>query len=92
MTQILFAAGLLASLLYWAIVSRPVSARRTVTKGAALGLPLIALALMGWPWLALLGLALSVLGDLAVSRAGDSALKAGIGFFALALIAYVGAI
>lgn len=92
MTQILFAAGLLASLLYWAIVSRPVSAWRTVTKGAALGLPLIALALMGWPWLALLGLALSVLGDLALSRAGDSALKAGIGFFALAHIAYVGAI
>ncbi|NBR90981.1 MAG: lysoplasmalogenase [Rhodobacteraceae bacterium] len=92
MTDLLLASGLLASLLYWAIVTRPVSVWRTATKGAALGLPLIALALMGWPWLALLGLALSVLGDLALSRAGDSALKAGIGFFALAHIAYVAAI
>ena len=82
-------AGLLATLIYWVLVTRPPSVGRSAVKGAALGLPLIALALLGWPSLALAGLGLSVLGDVALSRPG--ALKAGIAAFALAHVAYIAA-
>jgi uncharacterized membrane protein YhhN len=84
-------AGGGAALAYWAVVRWPPSLGRSALKTAALGLPLLGLAQAGWPLVALLGLAACVLGDLALSRPGERALKAGIGAFALGHIAYVAA-
>lgn len=64
---------------------------KTVVKTASLGLPALALWLMGWPGVFVAGLAACVLGDFLLSRPGEGALRAGIGAFALGHVAYIAA-
>lgn len=82
--------GMIAALYYWVWgAGRAPSTGRTVAKTLALGLPLIGLALMGWPVAALVGLGACVLGDAFLSRDGEAMLRAGIAAFALGHICYV---
>lgn len=62
---------------------------RTTLKTAPVAILALASAIGGGPWLLTVGLALSALGDAALSRPGDNAFRAGLGAFLLAHIAYI---
>ena len=80
------AAALSYGLLF---LRRDESALRSLTKTAAIG----ALAALAWfegaPWLLIAALALSAVGDFAISRDGEGWFTAGLASFLLAHIAYV---
>lgn len=86
------AGGALALVYLLRYCWRADSWEKTWVKTGALGLPVIGVALGGWPILFTLGLAFCVLGDFLLSRPGEGALRAGIGAFALGHILYVVAI
>ncbi len=64
---------------------------KSVVKTASLGLPTLALWLMGWPAFFVAGLAACVLGDFLLSRPGQGVLMAGIGAFAAGHLLYIAA-
>lgn len=68
---------------------RTPSTTRTVLKTACVALLALVAALSGAPTLLVLALALSALGDLALSREGERAFLIGLGGFALAHLAYI---
>ena len=83
-------AACLSALIYGVFfITRPPSLARTAFKT----LPLLMLALfaflMSAPWLLVAGLALSAVGDAAISRDGEPAFVAGLAVFLLAHVAYV---
>lgn len=89
-TALLLALSAGAALVYGLVFLRaPASAARSVAKT----LPIAALAALaavdGAPWLLVLALALSAVGDLALSRDGERAFIAGLAAFLLAHVAYV---
>lgn len=86
---LLIGSGALLALLYGvAFCWRPESWPRSLIKTGSVALPAVALGMMGLPLLALLGLWACALGDFLLSRPGQTALKAGIGAFALGHICY----
>ncbi|MEO3416420.1 lysoplasmalogenase family protein [Roseovarius sp. CAU 1744] len=62
---------------------------RTIFKTVPVAMLALVAGLAGGPDLLVLALALSALGDLALSRAGDRAFLVGLGSFALAHLAYI---
>ena len=80
------ACGLVYGLGY---LRAPESALRSVFKTGAIGALSILAYVDGAPWLLIAALALSALGDLAISRDGETAFTLGLGAFLLAHIAYV---
>lgn len=86
----LAAAGGLLALIHWLrYLDAAPGLARSVTKAGSVALLAPAAALGGAPALAALGLALSSVGDWALSRDGNRAFAAGVGFFALAQICYI---
>lgn len=84
---VISAASSAAYLLFY--VGGPPSLNRTIVKTLAVA-ALAALALMmDGPWLLVLALAFSALGDLFISRDGEAAFLAGLGSFLVAHVAYV---
>lgn len=80
--------GAAIALIYQVRVNDAESAIRSGLKTAPVALFALAAALAGGPWLLVLGLALGSLGDLALSRKGETAFMAGLGSFALSHLAY----
>ncbi len=74
---------------YGALLRYPPSALRSLAKTAAIGALAALSAVEGGPWLLTLGLVLSALGDLALSRDGDRAFMAGLVAFLLAHLAFI---
>lgn len=87
-TVILALAGLCA-LAYLPLTDKGQGAWRSVIKTVPLTLFALAAWLAGAPWLLVAGLALSALGDLALSREGEGAFLTGLCAFALAHVCYV---
>ena len=90
MSVLLLSVSALSALIYglW-YCQRVPSGLRTVLKTAGVALLAGAAALGGAPVLLVLGLALSAIGDLALSRDGDRAFLIGLGSFAIAHLAYI---
>lgn len=84
-----FWAGLAVALMYLPITEAPSSVLRSAVKTVPVALFALAAWLAAAPLLLVLGLGLSALGDLALSRRGEAAFLAGLGAFALAHVAYV---
>lgn len=87
---VVLAAALVAAVIYGAALNRAApSPARTVIKTAGLaGLSTVA-ALTGLPWLLVLALAASAIGDGLLAGPGERRFMAGVGAFALAHAAYV---
>lgn len=81
-------AGAVIALIYQTKVNEGESALRSVLKTAPVALFAVAALLAGGAWLLALGLALGAVGDLALSRRGETAFMIGLGSFALAHLAY----
>lgn len=86
--QILISLTCAASYLLF-YVSRPPSLNRTVIKTLSVAALAALAVIMNGPWPLIAALALSALGDLFISRDGETAFLAGLGSFLLAHIAYV---
>ena len=88
--SVVLAAALLAAAIYGVALKRAApSPARTVIKTAGLaGLSTVA-ALTGLPWLLVLALAASAVGDGLLAGPGERRFMAGVGAFALAHAAYV---
>jgi len=87
--ETLFWFGLAVAVAYLPMTESPVSWRRSAVKTVPLLVFALAATLAGSPWLLVLGLLLSAIGDFALSRRGEAAFLAGLGGFAAAHIAYV---
>lgn len=90
MTTLLLAISVVSALIYGlSYCHQPSSLVRTALKT----IPVAVLALVAWlaggPILLILALALSAIGDMALSRNGDRAFLVGLGSFALAHLAYI---
>ena len=84
------AISALSALIYGVFFcQRGPSALRSVLKTAGVALLACAAALADAPVLIVIGLGLSAIGDLALSRDGDRAFLIGLGSFALAHLAYI---
>lgn len=70
-------------------VRRPPSLNRTIIKTLSIAALAALAVIMDGPWLLVAALAFSALGDLFISRDGETAFLAGLGSFLLAHIAYV---
>lgn len=81
--------GLVAALVYLALVDDGPSPVRSILKTVPLVTFAAAALIAGGPILLVVSLALSALGDLALSRHGERAFLAGLGAFALAHVAYI---
>lgn len=90
MSDILLLGGLLAALAYLPLTSAQATARRSAIKTAPLVLFAMFAVVNGAPFLVTVGLVLSALGDLALSRSGQRAFLVGLCCFALAHVAYIG--
>lgn len=84
---IISATSSVAYLLFY--VSRPASLNRTIIKTLSIAALAALAAIMQGPWLLVLALVLSALGDLFISREGEAAFLAGLGSFLAAHVAYV---
>lgn len=85
----LFALGVIAAVLYLSRTNSALRWKRSIRKTLPVALFALAAALEGAPLLLSLALALSALGDLALSRPGTRAFLFGMISFALAHIAYI---
>lgn len=83
------AAAALAAGYGLTLLRAPTSLRRSMFKTAPVALLAAASALGDGPALLTAGLALSAIGDAALSREGDGAFRLGLGAFLLAHIAYI---
>ncbi|MCM2560729.1 lysoplasmalogenase [Lutimaribacter sp. EGI FJ00015] len=88
---LILAGGILAAVFLLRFCWDGDSWPKTLVKTGSLGLPALALAVMGWPTIFVAGLAACVLGDFLLSRPGQGPLLAGIGAFALGHLLYIGA-
>lgn len=86
--SVLFLLGLILGIGYLPLAGRDPSTPRSLAKTLPVALFAGAALAAGAPWLAL-GLALSALGDLALSRPGRMAFPAGLAAFALAHLVYL---
>jgi uncharacterized membrane protein YhhN len=77
-----------AALLYFLMLERAPSAKRTLIKAASVGLLAVLAHREGGPDLLVAALAFSALGDAALAQEGDRAFVTGLGAFLLAHIAY----
>lgn len=85
---LLIGAAVLA-VIYWAkFVAGEPSWAKSMVKTGAVAILAIAGLVHGGPWLLVGALALSAVGDWALSRDGDGIFMAGVGAFALAHLAY----
>ncbi|PID36751.1 MAG: hypothetical protein CR993_03745 [Rhodobacterales bacterium] len=89
MEQILEPAGFFAAIGYLFIIRQPQSAMKSAVKTAPLVIFSLLAALEGGPAFLVAGLFLSALGDLALSRPGQSMFLYGLSAFALAHLCYV---
>ncbi|RME14878.1 MAG: lysoplasmalogenase [Alphaproteobacteria bacterium] len=89
MPEILFLTGLLAALAYLPVVSAPPAPWRSALKTLPLSAFALAAGVAGGPPALFVALALSALGDLALSFEGRAAFLAGLGSFALAHLAFI---
>jgi uncharacterized membrane protein YhhN len=78
-----------AAFLYLVMVAQPISWQRSVVKTAAVGLLALLVAVEGGPWVLVVALALSALGDAFLSQEGERNFLAGLTSFLAAHIAYV---
>ena len=74
---------------YLGLTRRPTSIVRSVIKTAAVALLALGAGLAGAPALLVLGLAACAIGDLCLSRDGDTYFLAGVGAFALGHLCYI---
>lgn len=87
---IILAAAFGAALVYGVALNRAApSPLRTATKTAGLAGLSLAAALIGLPWLLVVALAASALGDALLAGPGERRFMAGVGAFAVAHAAYV---
>lgn len=86
---LLQALAFLAALAYLGFTARPPSLLRSLLKTGSVALLALAALMLGAPFWLVLGLALCALGDLCLSRDGETAFMAGVGAFALGHLAYV---
>lgn len=77
-----------AALLYLVQVERPPSLRRTLVKGLSTALLAALAAIAGGPWLLVVALALSVVGDVLLAQEGEGPFLAGLVAFLLAHVAF----
>lgn len=90
MIEALLIAALAAAAWYGASLTRTAPRMtRSVVKTVPLALGAVIAALVGGPALLIAGLALSALGDLALSRDGERAFLIGLGAFLAAHLAYI---
>ncbi|OCW58265.1 lysoplasmalogenase [Hoeflea olei] len=85
---VILALSVLASAAYLTWLARPVSLPRTIAKTLAVGLLCLLALSAGGPWLLVLALALSALGDAFLAHEGDVAFLGGLGSFLAGHIAY----
>jgi len=78
-----------AAILYLFATDAAPSLRRTVIKTLAIALLALLAFMQGAPWLLILALAFSAVGDAALSRDGDAAFLGGLASFLAAHIAYI---
>lgn len=78
-----------AAILYLFAAANAPSLRRTAVKTLAIALLAVLAFMQGAPWLLVLALALSAIGDAALSRDGDAAFLGGLASFLAAHIAYI---
>ncbi len=79
----------LAAVAYLFLTARAESWLRSVTKTAAVALLALAALVLGLPALLVLALAACALGDLLLSRDGETAFMGGVGAFALGHLFYI---
>jgi len=85
----LFSVGMILAVLYLPRTNSKLCWRRSIRKTLPVALFALAAFIDGMPVLLGVALALSALGDLALSRPGDRAFLAGMIAFALAHVAYI---
>ena len=81
--------GLLAAIGYLPISGHPASWQRSVIKLLSVGCFALVALTAGAPWALTVGLALSALGDLALSRPGERWFLSGMAAFGLAHLCYI---
>lgn len=87
--QVMVWVGLTFALAYLPMTDSAPSRLRSVVKTVPLAAFALAAWLVGAPWLLVAALALSALGDLALSEQSERAFLAGLSAFALAHLAYI---
>ena len=81
--------SLVAAVVYLAMLQAPVSWRRTIAKTVSTALLALIAFHAGGPWLLVLALALSALGDFFLAHDGSQPFLGGLASFLLAHVAYV---
>ncbi|MBQ4824119.1 lysoplasmalogenase [Leisingera sp. HS039] len=88
MMQVAAAGAALCAAGYLGLTAQPLGILRSLAKTAAVALLALGAGLAGAPLLLVLALGLCALGDLFLSRDGESAFMAGVGAFAAGHLAY----